>query len=414
MITETTTGKVRGAEPGAVTAFRGIPYAHAARFAAPGPVTPWAGVRAAEEPGPAAPQLPSRLASLMGRYELAQDEDCLTVNVWAPPGSGHPVFVFLHGGGFSSGAGSLAWYDGAELAERENIVVVTANYRLGALGYLRRPGVSPGNLGLRDQLAALRWVHANITEFGGDPRAVTIAGQSAGAYSILALLGSGQLTGLAHRAILQSTPTGLPPQAPEEAERIAPRLLKELAIAPDDALRLRDVPVTDLLAAQAVVMRSAPDATSPVPAFHLIAEADLVPTDLLAAAGKHSGAVELMIGSNRDEGTAFAPNNPDAARAVTEEMFTAPTHQLARLVGEKQQPWLYRFDWAPAESPLGACHCLELPFVFGNAAAWRDAPMLAGRHPTDLTTRVMRAWGGFVRDGSPGWASGTTYSIDER
>ncbi|MFE3445932.1 carboxylesterase/lipase family protein [Nocardia sp. NPDC059180] len=414
MIVDTHSGKVRGTEVGAVTAFRGIPYARAARFEDPEAVIPWVGVLDAECNGPAAPQTRSRLSAVMGEFDISQSEDCLSVNVWAPSGSGLPVLVFLHGGGFISGAGDLPWYDGAELAARGNIVVVTANYRLGALGFLRLDGVSPGNLGLLDQLAALRWVRDNIAGFGGDPSGVTVAGQSAGALSILAALSSHRADGLFRRAILQSAPAGMDPQTPAAAERVGAALLDELGIEPGAASSLIDVPVSDLLAAQTAVMRRTTGPMNPVPPFHLVADGDLVPSDPVGVVGMTCREVDLTVGTTRDEAAAFAPGEPDVIRAVTERMFAAPARRLALLLGTGERaPWLYRFDWSPTDSPFGACHCIELPFVFGNPAAWRDAPMLGGQYPDRLAARVMRAWIGFIRGGAPGWARGTTHLFDE-
>lgn len=410
MIVDTTGGKVRGTRSGPVTAFRGIPYARAARFAPPATVSPRAGVLDAVRPGPAAPQLPSRLAAVMGDVEVAQAEDCLTLNVWTPPGGGsRAVLVFLHGGGFVSGSGGLPWYDGAELAARGDIVVVTVNYRLGALGFLYLPGVSPGNLGLLDQLAALRWVHDNIEGFGGDPGAVTVAGQSAGALSILTLLAGERANGLFRRAALQSTPAGMNALTTGEAECIGALILEELAIAPRDAGRLADVPVTALLTAQSTVMRRTADPAEPVPPFRLVADGDLVSADPITAVGMNGGEVELMIGTTRDEAAAFAPGEPALVRAVTERLFAGPARRLALLLARRNAPWVYRFDWSPPGSPFGACHCLELPFLFGNSAAWQHAPMLSGRHPARLTDRVTGAWARFVREGAPGWARGTTH-----
>lgn len=341
MIVDTTGGKVRVTGCGPVTAFRGIPYARAARFAPPAAVSPRAGVFDAVRPGPAAPQLPSRLAAVMGDIEVAQAEDCLTLNIWTPPDGGSgAVLVFVHGGGFISGCGGLPWYDGAELAARGNIVVVTVDYRLGALGFLHLPGVSPGNLELLDQLAALRWVQDNIAGFGGDPGAVTVAGRSA-------------------------------------------------------------------------VMRRTADPAEPVPPFRLVADGDLVSADPITAVGMNGGEVEVMIGTTRDEAAAFAPGDPALVRAVTERLFAGPARRLALLRAGRNALWLYRFDWSPPDSPFGACHCLELPFVFENSAAWQHAPMLSGRHPARLTGRVMGAWAGFVREGTPGWARGATHLFGE-
>ena len=156
----------------------------------PSPCTPWQGVRDATRDGPIAPQGRSRLAHIMGDFERPQSEDCLTLNIWtpAPDSKKRPVMVWIHGGAFASGAGSLPWYSGESFAANGDIVAVSINYRLGALGFLCLPGVSDGNLGLLDQVAALRFVRDNIAAFGGDPDNVTVVGQSAGAASIAILM----------------------------------------------------------------------------------------------------------------------------------------------------------------------------------------------------------------------------------
>ncbi|WP_433247446.1 carboxylesterase/lipase family protein [Streptosporangium sp. CA-135522] len=441
MIVETAAGRIRGEAHGEVAAFRGIPYAAAARFEPPRPAGPWPGVLNATAPGPAAPQPASRLERVMGARAMEQSEDCLFLNVWtptAPVAGGRPVLVFLHGGGYSSGSGGLDWYDGGVLAERGDIVVVTVNYRLGALGFLYLPGLSEGNLGLRDQLSALRWVQENITAFGGDPRAVTVAGQSAGAFSILALLSGTAARGLFQRAILQSAPAGMVPQTPARATEVGTLLLDALGLRPDRAGNLRDVPVAELLAAQGRVAGKTSRLLDPTPPFHLVADGELVAADLVAAAGEAgTGGVEVIIGTTRDEASAFLALNdrvaalgPDelalaatawfgdparafapgrtpaesAAELSTAHMFSEPALRLAELFAGHGDPvWVYRFDWQPAGSPYGACHCIELPFVFGDPAAWRDAPMLGGEQPARLVAQVQRAWAGFVRRGDPGW-----------
>jgi para-nitrobenzyl esterase len=408
MIVETNTGRIRGAAIGEITAFRGIPYARAARFAAPQPVRSWAGVRDAVTPGPAAPQPPSRLQNVMGPFEIPQSEDCLSLNIWAPRGSGHPVLVFLHGGGFSSGSGGLAWYDGTELAARGDLVVVTVNYRLGALGFLRLPGVSDGNLGLLDQLSALHWVRDNIAAFGGDPHNVTVAGQSAGAMSILALLSGEAARGLIHRAILQSTPAGMLPDEPDKAAHTGGMLLRELGIEPSEAARLGAVPLADLLAAQLGVARRTP--ANPVPPFQLVVDTLVVPDPVAAVGARGADGVPILLGTTRDEAAAFFPDGRTTAEAVTVQMFSEPTQRLARLLtAAGAPPWQYRFDWHPADSPYGACHCIELPFVLGDEAAWRHAPMLRGQRPPDLVDEVRDRWIGFARSGDPGWARGTSH-----
>ncbi|GAA0267650.1 carboxylesterase family protein [Actinomadura nitritigenes] len=388
-------GTLRGGSTGAVTAFLGIPYGCAERFAAPRPAPAWPGVRDAGRPGPACPQPPSRLERVMGPgSDLDQDEDCLSLNVWTPGGTGLPVLVWLHGGGFTSGSGAEAWYDGALLAERGRMVVVTVNHRLGALGYLYlSPGFGPANVGLLDQIAALGWVRENIAAFGGDPGRVTLAGQSAGALSALAMLGHPAGSGLFQQVVLQSTPTGVPPYGPRDAALIGRRLLDVLGLRPGEADRLRTVPVPRLLAAQGLVARRTAAPFKVTPPFQLVADGG-VPADLLT--GVPDG-MPALIGTTRDEARAFFPG--------------APAEATARLFGagallQAGRSFAFRFDWSPPGSPFGACHCVELPFVFGGPDAWRAAPMLAGADPADLrrlTDEVQNAWIGFVHTGSPGW-----------
>jgi para-nitrobenzyl esterase len=391
-------GELRGRRQAGVAAFVGVPYAAPpvgpARFRPPQPPLPWHGIRDATRVGPAAPQPRSRLAHVLGDQEPVQSEDCLTLNVWTPEPSGppRPVLVFLHGGGFLTGSGGLDWYDGAELARRGGLVVVTANYRLGALGFLY---LDKGNLGLRDQIQALHWVRDNIAAFGGDPDAVTVAGQSAGAISILAMLSGSAARGLFHRAILQSTPAGMRPMTIEEAQARATEFQSVLAGGP------RDRPVAELLDAQQEILRRHP---GPIPPFQLVADGVTVVGDLIAATGAADG-VPILIGTTRDEAGSFRPGG-DRDAAMTESMFRAPAIRLAEMLGRYDNPaWMYRFDWSPPGSPFGACHCIELPFVLGNLPAWRDAPMLAGADHGTLATLVdivQPAWIAFARDGHPG------------
>ena len=351
-------GGLAGRWQGETAAFLGIPYATAARFQPPDPVPPWKGVRDATRPGPIAPQLPSQLTRVVGPQSPAdQSEDCLNLNVWTPGTTKpRPVLVFVHGGGFLTGAGSLAWYDGARLASRGDMVVVTINYRLGALGFLR------DNAGLRDIRAALRWVRDNIAAFGGDPDWITAAGQSGGALALLNLLSERNLF---HQAILQSLPAGMLPAA-EPADRLGPR--------PEQ------LPVDHILARQVEL------AAGVEPPFQLVADGELVAADPVESARTD---IPIMIGYTRDEAAAFLADDD-----LAERLIRGPSHRLAEVLAQQgNSPLLYRFDWHPPGSPFGACHCIELPFVFGNLDAWRDAPMLAGAESlTEVVDAVQPTW----------------------
>ncbi|WP_031515890.1 carboxylesterase family protein [Streptomyces sp. NRRL F-5123] len=465
-------GVLRGTAEGGVAAYRGVPYAVAGRFAAPRDAPGWTGVRDASAPGPAAPQPPSRLAAVTGPGGgLAQSEDCLTVNVWTPDlhgegGTGLPVVVWLHGGGFSSGSGGEDFYAGAQLAAHGRMVVVTVNYRLGAFGYAHLgPEAAAVNPGLLDQLAALRWVRASAPAFGGDPARVTLAGQSAGALSALALLAHPAGRGLFARAVLQSPPAGVAPFAPEQAAARTRRLAELAETSPRPpasaapphpapgadagpvgpassggsgvpgpyplpggqgppgagagssggsgvpgpypagsaalAARLRSAAVPVLLRAQQDLAREQDEPLSVTPVLQLVAAGGL-PRDLVGAARTD---VPLLVGTARDEARAFFPGEPGGVVAdVTARSFTDGT---LRLAARAATAYVYRFDWAPPGSPLGPCHCIELPFLFGaDRPAWRAAPVLAGADPAELrrlTAEVQGAWAAFVHTGDPGW-----------
>jgi para-nitrobenzyl esterase len=192
----------------------------------------------------------------MGHRVPDWDEDgCLTLNVFCPVPAlrdhARPVLVWFHGGGFTSGSGGWDWYDGARLAALGDMVVVTANYRVGPLGYLYLPDIGADNLGLQDQDAVLLWVRDNIAGFGGDPRNVTVGGQSAGAYSALALAVDEKTTGLATQVLLESGPWGVSPQDPQDAIETAETYLRVLGVpgGPDAGNALRAFPVEQLLSA---------------------------------------------------------------------------------------------------------------------------------------------------------------------
>ncbi len=254
----TTAGPVRGRRQGEVAAFKGIPYAAPPfgprRLRPPQAPEPWSGVRDAFSPGPPAPQpgYHPAMAGLLVDAE-APGEDCLTVNVWTPEpgrtGGRLPVMVWVHGGAFRNGAGSLPTYDGTRLAA-DGVVCVTLNYRLGAEGFLLLPD-GTANLGLLDQIAALEWVRDNIAGFGGDPDNVTVFGQSAGAISITALMTMPRARGLFRRAITQSG-AGHHSHPESVARRVTERLAALAGVEPTRE-GLASVPPERLVAADSAL-----------------------------------------------------------------------------------------------------------------------------------------------------------------
>jgi para-nitrobenzyl esterase len=418
------TGALRGVSAGSVYHFHGVPYAQAARFSEPRPPQAWSGVRDATQHGPICPQPPPPLESVMGRAlrVAAQDEDCHTLSVTTPgiDDKRRPVMVWLHGGAYVVGSGSSDWYRPGALVGDGDVVVVRANYRLGVFGYLKMPGVSPANLGVMDHVAALGWVQRNIAAFGGDPSLVTVFGESAGAHSVATLMSTPDTRGLFKRAILQSGHLGVGFTTRATAARVAQ--LFEQALGGVDP---RSASVKELLAAQQAVMvrMSRPAGMNSTPAFGPIAgEAPVADaTRLLDSPSRYHAETDLIIGSNRDEMRAFFDSNPAIARLrrvpalgkrafdtltaqVTQRIFGAPAARLADAQARAGAGvYRYRFDWSP-ERGFGACHTIDLPFVFGDREAWSEAPML-GAVPWEtvdaLGQQMRRAWTSFARHGDP-------------
>ena len=435
-------GMVQGAQAGGILHFRGIPYATAARFAPPVRLLPWPGMRDATRHGPIPPQPPSRLRAAMGDFERRQGEACLTVTI-ATPGAGsaaRPVLVFLHGGAYWTGAGSLDWYDGAVLAAENGCVVVGVNYRLGALGFLAHPEVAPANLGLADMLAALGWVQDNIAAFGGDPGRVTLVGQSAGAHAIMMLLADPASAGLFHRGVLMSPPADMAPKTSVVAAQDAAFLADSIGVPPAG---LAHVPVQALLDAGLRRARATARFADATPPFYPVDDALADPARFVATVARAAAArgVPLVIGTTREEMHAFfvpdpAMETPDPAQVaacaariagderaveayrqrrpgatgrdvvgdlVTDAMFLRPAIGLAQaLAAAGGQAHVYQFDAAGAANPFMACHCIDLPFLFGNFEAWPDAAMLKGIDPRQaqaISALFRGALTGFARTG---------------
>ncbi len=451
LVVRTTAGELRGASQNGVIVFRAVPYAAPPvgelRFCPPQPLPPWHGVRDAGKDGPIAPQGRSRLAHVMGDFERPQSEDCLTLNIWTPAidVNKRPVMVWIHGGAFSSGAGSLPWYCGERFAAQGDVVFASINYRLGALGFLCLPGISPGNLGLLDQVAALRFVRDNIAAFGGDPDNVTAVGQSAGAASIAIIMTMPQAGGLFRRAIMQSTPFGRIARTLEDAQRIGRRFVEVLGLKPAQAAALKSLSLVRLLAAQGELGRlekKFADARAP---FWPTIDGKVFPGEVASALTAGAGcAIDTMIGTTREEMAAFycidqeiAEADPSAVERVfaamfksghqahydeirrmrasgsnaavlgdlmSDAMFRIGSLRMAEARADQGHPaYVYQFDW---QSPAGfaACHCLEIPFVFDNFGYWTDSPMLKGCDPEEvkgLAKAMHRAWIAFAHSGKP-------------
>ncbi|MEV6871825.1 carboxylesterase family protein [Amycolatopsis sp. NPDC051128] len=460
-VVPTTSGAVRGqVTPAGVALFRGIPYAAAPegelRFAEPVPAQAWDGVRDTSRPGPTAPQrrhdVPGLDLSPITGTGWRPGPEYLTVDVWTPqPGVGAlPVLVFVHGGAFIGGTGSAAVYDGTSFA-RSGAVLVTVQYRLGIDGFLPLDGGTT-NVGLRDQLAALRWVQDNIAGFGGDPTRVTLFGAASGAVSVACLLGSPLSAGLFHRAIVQS---GHPDMVRDgvQARRLAKVVADELKTEAT-AEAFRKVSTEQLLDAQEAVLRpgGAPDLRDALgydrgyglsPFLPVVGDDVLPQHPTKAIRAGAGGDVDLIAGSCSEEMRLYlvptgaleavtddqavaslAVSHPDPAgvlhayglgtgrtagevlvEALTDLVFRDGVRDLAE--HHTGRTFRYEFEWGSPllEGRLGACHGLELPFVFDAPAALSGPRGLLGeRPPRELARDLNGAWHRFATTGSPGWA----------
>jgi len=456
----TAAGVVRGVEEDGLWVFRGVPYARvepgAGRWLPPSAAASWAGVREARSWGPISPQPPPVPGLSLPGDPVDADEDCLNLNIWTPglDDGRRPVLVWHHGGGFTTGSGASALFDGRQLA-RAGVVVVTFNYRLGALGFLAHPGLAVegragcGNWGLLDQLALLEWVQHHIDGFGGDPGNVTVFGVSAGAMCIADLLGSPVAAGLFRRAIIQSGPpaTATVGWGARRAERLGAllgvRAFSRGALA--QASPLEFVDATRLLAAEAPG-----DGGLPLPYLPVVdgGALDRIPGD--AIADSSAPRVPVLIGVTRDEAALYLAADPSSAglvpagvverlakvistgaaevvvaayadaraargeptsgldlwtATVTDFVFRLPCLHLAELQGAHDEvAYSYLFSW---DSPFlggvfGSCHGLDVPFVFGtvaNPAVQRFTG--GGADALALSSSMQQAWLGFARSGDP-------------
>jgi para-nitrobenzyl esterase len=467
-IVETRQGKVEGIEANGLLVFKGIPFAQppvgALRWRAPEPAKAWSGVRKANAYGAQSwqpPRVPGTPLSGLMSVTVPCDEDCLTLNVWTPSADGRarPVMVWIHGGAFAIGSGAQSIYDGTALARRGDVVVVTINYRLGPLGFMRLTDItegripSTGNEGLLDQICALEWVRDNIERFGGDPKNVTIFGESAGGMSVGALLGAPRARGLFRRAIPQSgaCSTGLPAA---QASELALGLAKHMKVQPNDLATID---------AEKLTMASTMYRLTGVGMFHQpCIEPDLLPKlPLDAVKAGNADGVSVLVGAAANEWLLFTAMDPAAstlddahlkarisgrvgssadamiggyrnllasrgeptdplsvfAAFETDRVFRMPGLRLAEALAARKQPaHHYEFAWRSPllNGKLKSCHAIDIAFVFATHAQDAGTAQFCGEGPSPdaLARTVQDAWLSFAKTGTPsatGVAGWTAY-----
>ncbi len=456
-VVTTTYGTIEGFTEDGVVAFLGVPFAQppvgALRWTPPQPHPGWSGIRPTQTYPPACPQKEFSPGDTVGK--VVGQEDCLYLNIWTPDLNGSlPVMVFIHGGGNQQGstaqiAGGARIYEGKNLARRGQVVVVTLQYRLGALGYLVHPGLEAesthgkaGNYGALDQLAALLWIKENIRAFGGDPELVTLFGESAGAVNLGNLLVMPAAKGLFHRAILQSGSPRLKAYSAARNEGIAFAQKLGAAGTPEQQVaHLRTLPVDSLVKGDSNPISSggmAQGSWQPVLDGYWFPQA---PLDAMRSGEHHR--VPLIVGSNSDEMSLYVPpvvtplmlqtfvqttipapyrqqvlalyppgTTNEQARAsyvalVSDLQFTAPARRLADCVSKNQtEPvWRYFFTFShtvPVLQPYGAYHGMELFYVFNT---WENTLLGSGPlfKPADdsVQRNMLRYWTHFARTGNP-------------
>jgi para-nitrobenzyl esterase len=471
-IAETVSGVLAGTiidtGHGPVQRFAGVPFGTAPvgadRFRAADPVAPWTGVRSADTAGPSPMQAVGGPYSglVPGMSPKTVDEDCLTLNVWRPAGAAEPlpVLVWIYGGAFVTGGGAFATYDGARLAAEQNVIVVTVNYRIGALGFLDLRSLPGGdtadtNCGLRDQLLALQWVQGHIGQLGGDPSRVTLFGESAGAGSIMHLLTAPGIERLVRRAIVQSPGIDFT-QTADLSAVVASSFAAHAGVSSVD--ELRRLPAARLVEVQEAVAAELLFEVGTM-VFHPVVDADLVPASpSTAIAGGAAHGVDLILGYTADEMRLFPDPRADELdeAGLTRWVRSYLTYRMGRdpgdaaasaLVGSygkamgatsrskgsdlwaaittdgiMRQPilrvadsragsaptFVYQFDWQSRRPgvDLGAFHAIELPFVFDafDVDGW-DAFVGVDAAGRELARGIRSAWAAFAGTGDPSTAA---------
>lgn len=451
----TAQGSVEGIkDTSGIIVFKGIPFAQPPvgklRFKPPQPPPSWEGTLKAVDYGPVAPQ-PMGVNEETSTYR--QSEDCLYLNVWTPATDGgrRPVMVWIHGGGWTNGSGTEALYDGTDFAIRGDVVMVTINYRLGDLGFLYLKDIAgddfaeSGNLGLLDQVAALKWVRENIESFGGDPGNVTILGESAGSMSVCALMGMPDAKGLFQKAIAESGALNTE-RSTEYATQITRRLMEAAGV--NDLNGLQSLTAEQLVEAESEIMKN--DIMSAT-YFGPVIDGKVLPEPPLHAIAKGSAAdVAFLNGTNLDEvrywalympalvemplntvikfspyfsnavfgnadtvAASYASRRPgatpgDITMAVgTDTLFRVPAIRVAEAQSAQQpKTWMYLFTWpTPVEDGMfRSCHAVELPFVFNNLDSPGMEEFLGPNPPQSLADLMQDTWITFAKTGNPNHA----------
>jgi para-nitrobenzyl esterase len=484
IVVETKYGKVRGTTENGVYSFKGIPYGGptggANRFMPPTPPEPWPGIKDATEYGPSCWQqieVPTKTELFRSKGVNSMSEDCLVLNVWTRgvnDSGKRPVMVWLHGGGFSYGAGdSNPCYNGASLARKEDVILVSVNHRLGVFGYLYLEEIAgekyagSGNAGMLDLVAALEWIRDNIEAFGGDPGNVTIFGQSGGGQKVNILMAMPAAKGLFHRAIVESGHC-LKAKTVEAANSIARDFLDVLGVSPNNVDILHEMRASKIYSAWLAMIPELHWTRGKDQPFPVVDGKILPVHPFYPAAAPTAADVPLIIGTNKDEMTfelykdpqfgkydeaamrkgiidipkgIFGENIPaeraedliatyrrtrpgstphDLLVAITSELIRIDSIRIAerKMAGGTAPVYMYLFTW---ESPalngmLKACHVLEIPFVFNNL---EPATGLVGdtSERSTLAEKMSGAWAAFVRSGDPnhdGIPHWPAYTTEER
>ena len=408
-------GTLAGASDGGVDSYKNIPYVAppvgALRWQAPQPGPHWSGARDATAFGPICPQHPTE--GMIARANLPQSEDCLSLNVWTPGRNKLPVMVWIYGGGFTQGGASVPLFNGSALARR-GVVLVSLNYRVGRLGFFPHPELADANFGLLDQIAALKWVKANVAAFGGDPDNVTIFGESAGGVSVDMLMASPLAKGLFAKAISESGGLFDPTTKIDDARKGAL----------DFAARLNAKDLAGLRAASVdAVLKADDDDDGPVIDGKVVLED---PRDAFAAG--RQAAIPYLTGSNSAEGAMLSGDtswltkplgdrladvrklyDPVSDLGFAQALFSdrfmaAPTRQLAATAARRAPAYVYNFGFLNARSHMrgetGVPHGGEMAFVFGFG------PLTAFAPPQDTAAvdMMQRYWTNFAKTGDPNGA----------